>query len=228
MDLDLTEKNGKNLAKQAKQPSDLERIMFNMVWFAMALTKHGGWTCCQDWFMRSNSVCPSIGNAKLPVFLSMCLVCAVSTYPHTHMAPWCANTERHYETPCDLNKNLGSAIHMDNLMGFPDESHLTTHPMHWRHRPKWHGKTPVALLPLAKDSSSGQGIRSWPDPPQGAACRRRLAGTGLDELLIKDDAREKSTHSKIDWSTPKCIGNNMGVSENSVSLNPMVNDHYPY
>jgi hypothetical protein len=30
---------------------------------------------------------------------------------------------------------------------------------------------------LAKDSSSGQGIRSWPDPPQGAAWRRRLAGT---------------------------------------------------
>ena len=24
------------------------------------------------------------------------------------------------------------------------------------------------------------------------------------------------------------IGNHMGVSENSVRLNPMVNDHYPY
>ena len=221
MDLDLTGKKRKNLAKQ---PSDLERIMFNMVWFAMALTKHGGWTCCQDWFMRSNSVCPSIGNAKLPVFLSMCLVCAVSTYPHTHMAPWCANTERHYETPCDLNKNLGSAIHVDDLMGFPDESHLTTHPMHLRHRPKWHGKTPAALLPLAKDSSSGQGIRSWPDPPQGAAWRRRLAGTSWFRWISHHGwlPRKIDTFQDqlINWSTQailettcdrwNCLSHNVG------------------
>ena len=38
--------------------------------------------------------------------------------------------------------------------------------------------------------------------------------------IVLSQARNK--HDKTQGST------NMGVSENSVPLNPMVNDHYPY
>ena len=49
-------------------------------------------------------------------------------------------------------------------------------------------------------------------------------GLSLQALLPQDQPEQQETGSQAKTAA----GNYLGVSENSVPLNPMVNDHYPY
>ena len=64
----------------------------------------------------------------------------------------------------------------------------------------------------------------WPAKPLGFTKSKRDYLANSDEDLVNDCGDRTDQGLSIVGHTRYC----MGVSENSVPLNPMVNDHYPY
>ena len=86
---------------------------------------------------------------------------------------------------------------------------------------------PVPMFPHSSNVHLLSRPRATPRPSHGPAAVsptvRRPRGS-----MVCSGHPTGETNKKKSWQMLTVVLNHLGVSENSVSLNPMVNDHYPY